>query len=1508
MNRIFVEKKPEFNGEARHLLHDLRESLGLPGLDAVRIVQRYDIDGLSDAEFDQAVRQILSEPQVDLTSTTLSLSENEIAFAVEYLPGQFDQRADSAAQCVQIFTGKERPLVVSAKVILLAGNLSADDLARIKGYVINAVDSHEARMDLPESLQPNIHAPADVAILEGFTTHDPAAVRAEFGLAMSAEDVAFCQAYFRDEEKRDPSITEIRMLDTYWSDHCRHTTFLTKIDDVTFAEGTAPVERAWQTYLATREKLGRQDKSVTLMDIALIGMRELKASGELDNLEVSEEVNAASIVVPVQINNQQSTIDNQQSEEWLVMFKNETHNHPTEIEPFGGAATCLGGCIRDPLSGRSYVYQAMRVTGAGNPLTPFSETLPGKLPQKKICQVAAAGYSSYGNQIGLATGQVAEIYHPGYVAKRMEIGAVVSAAPRSQVFRGSPSPGDVILLIGGRTGRDGVGGATGSSKEHTDTALENSAEVQKGDAPTERKIQRLFRNPELTRKIKICNDFGAGGVSVAIGEIAPSLDIDLDAVPKKYDGLDGTELAISESQERMAVCIDPADAAYFIAESDKENLECVHVANVTDSGRLRMKWRGKTIVDLSRAFLDTNGVQQTAKIHVRPIPPLGGGGLTSVLHSNHETDPNLLERCTSQEFRESLGARGKAVADVLRRVHEASARSGLGQPTERAKRLELERALRTVEEQELRRLSDAFLDAGEFDIRWREQGSVEGAEQRVHVVEGADRVLKSNNGSYHGHWSQYFERLALHLLLFPETAYTFEGLINDGLSLSFVVSQQAYCAARDASGKVIGATRTQVEREMAARFGAFRFRNDDYYLPSLDLFIEDLHDENVLIGTDGETLIFIDPVVFRRPADVPAPACPSNFFQSTIDNPQSAIALLSDLNHCSQKGLGHRFDGSVGAGTVLWPFGGKQQLTPPDAMVAKLPLLEGDTDVCTYMSWGFNPRISSWSPFHGAAYAVTESVCKAVAAGARLSDIRLTLQEYFPKLGNDPARWGLPFAALLGAFHVQHELRLAAIGGKDSMSGSFNELDVPPTLVSFALAPGLASLALSPEFKKAGSKVSLVEVPRDADQLPDFAKLKQTAAALHDLNAAGQLLAMKALGSGGLLHALATSAFGNAIGFQGSADFSRPEWFTERYFSFLLEHEAELPAPLAATLLGHTTAEPVLTFASESHALADLQAAWEGTLEPVYPTKAGDCRLKIEECRLEQPAPPIASSINNRKSTIVNPRVLIPAFPGTNSEYDSAKAFREAGADAEILVFRNLTSRHIEESLEAFARQIRQSQILMFPGGFSAGDEPDGSAKFIATVIRNPRVADAIMDLLQNRDGLVLGICNGFQALIKTGLVPYGEILEDQEGHGRPAREYTPTLVHNDIGRHISCYATTKVVSTTSPWLALCQPGDLHAIPLSHGEGKFHASPEVIAELARNGQIATQYVDASGTPSMDIAINPNGSRFAIEGITSPSGRVFGKMGHTERSGTRVAKNIPGEKHQPIFAAGVKWFT
>ncbi len=1241
MNRIFVEKKPGHTAEAKHLLHDLRESLGLPSLQGLSVVQRYDVDGLSDTEFDSAVRLILSEPQVDDISEFLSHGDLETAFAVEFLPGQFDQRADSAAQCVQILTGKDRPLVASAKVIVLKGTLSAEEIAAVKSYVINAVDSHEASMDIPATLQPNIHEPADVPDLTGFTTESPAqltARRSALGLAMSDADFIFCQAYFRDEEKRDPSLTEIRMLDTYWSDHCRHTTFLTKIENVTFGENTEPVQRAWESYLATRKALGREDKPVTLMDIALIGMRELKASGELDNLEVSEEVNAASIVVPV-------SIDGAPEEEWLVMFKNETHNHPTEIEPFGGAATCLGGCIRDPLSGRSYVYQAMRVTGAGNPLTPFSETLPGKLPQKKICQVAAHGYSSYGNQIGLATGQVAEVYHPGYVAKRLEIGAVVAAAPRSQVFRGTPAPGDVILLIGGRTGRDGVGGATGSSKEHTDTALENSAEVQKGDAPTERKIQRLFRNPELTTKIKICNDFGAGGVSVAIGEIAPSLEINLDAVPKKYNGLDGTELAISESQERMAVCVDPQWISYFITESDKENLECVHVANVTDSGRLIMTWRGKTIVNLSRAFLDTNGVQQTADIQV--TGPEGG-------------------------------------------------------------------------------------------------------------------------------------------------------------------------------------------------------------------------------------------------------------FPARLKDDMNARNLMADLNHCSQQGLGERFDGSVGAGTVLWPFGGKTQFTPPDAMVAKLPLLEGNTDSCTYMSWGFNPHLSSWSPFHGAVYAVTESVCKAVSAGARLMDIRLTLQEYFPKLDNDPSRWGLPFAALLGAWHAQHGLRLAAIGGKDSMSGSFNDLDVPPTLVSFALAPGMAGLALSPEFKEVGSTLSLVSVPRDPDQLPDFVKLREISAILHELNSSGKLLSMKSLGSGGVMHGICTSAFGNWIGAKVESGL---DLYAERYGSFLIEHRDALPASLGAERIGSTTGDQTITDHKESYSIGLLMDDWYDTLGlTVYPTipdgGVGGWEPGENEGRVE----PLAKKSIARRASLpktARPKVLIPAFPGTNSEYDSAKVFREAGGDPEILVFRNLTSRHIEESLEALAATIRSSEILMFPGGFSAGDEPDGSAKFIATIIRSPRVADAIMDLIKNRDGLVLGICNGFQALIKTGLVPYGEI--------RDAQPEAPTLTFNNIGRHISKYVTTRIANTTSPWMAGMTVGDLHTIPVSHGEGKFVAAQEVVSELITRGQIATQYADRDGKPSMHCEHNPNGSVFAIEGITSPCGRVFGKMAHTERTRADLAKNIPGNKVQPIFTAGVRYF-
>lgn len=1238
---LFVEKLPPFASEANHLLHDLREALDLAQISSLRLLNRYDISGISDSEFASASTSILSEPQTDTIFTALEISGNEKAFAYSYLPGQFDQRADSAAQCIQILTGKDKPEITSSRIVILTGKLSQADLEAVKSYIINPVDSYEV---VPaDSIRHSTSSPPeDVAILTDFLTATPTSIRKDMSLAMSEADIAFTQKYFNEEENRAPSLTEIRMLDTYWSDHCRHTTFLTAIDEVRFAPGTEVIKETYDIYRSVRKKLGRDEKPITLMDIALIGMRELKASGELDNLEVSEEINAASIVVPVKI-------DNRPEEEWLIQFKNETHNHPTEIEPFGGAATCLGGCIRDPLSGRSYVYQAMRVSGAATPLTPFSETLSGKLPQKKICQTAAKGYSSYGNQIGLATGQVAEVYHPGYVAKRLEVGAVVAAAPRSNVFRGSPSPGDVILLIGGRTGRDGVGGATGSSKEHTETALENSAEVQKGDAPTERKIQRLFRNPELTRKIKICNDFGAGGVSVAIGEIAPSLIINLDAVPKKYDGLDGTELAISESQERMAVCIDPSEINYFISESDKENLECVHVADVTDSGRLVMTWRGKTIVDLSRAFLDTNGVQQTATVEV---------------------------------------------------------------------------------------------------------------------------------------------------------------------------------------------------------------------------------------GSAG----------FQPASSNPAP-------QET-----SLPTHLASLNVTSQKGLGEMFDGSVGANTVLWPFGGEHQITPPDAMVAKLPLLEGETDCATYMSWGFDPYLSEKSPFLGAAYAVTESVCKIVAAGARLSDIRLTLQEYFPRLGNDPKRWSLPFAALLGAFRAQHELRLAAIGGKDSMSGSFNDLDVPPTLVSFALAPGLASHALSPEFKKSNSTVSLVETPILENQLPDFEALKQIAASLNTLNKAGKILSAHHIGAPGLAAALTKMCLGNRIGFVAADSIRQANPYTSRYFAFLIEHpQAEvdsirqlLPSSLE---IGKTCPEPTLSLANGTYNLTDLQSAFGSTLETVYPTKPG--RKIQEQPVLVTQSKPSKSTTRNSQSIIPRPKVLIPSFPGTNSEYDSARAFKRVGAETHIEVFRNLTASHIEESIAALAKQITSSQILFIPGGFSAGDEPDGSAKFIATILRNSIVSDAISDLLENRDGLILGICNGFQALIKTGLATHGEIIETKAD--------SATLVHNDISRHISQYVRTRVANNSSPWLSSMKIGEIHTVPVSHGEGKFFASPEVIASLSENGQIATQYCDPYGNPTMEHPFNPNGSLAAVEGLTSPCGRVFGKMAHSERWSENVAKNIPSVDLQSIFLNGIRYF-
>ncbi|MDB4412672.1 phosphoribosylformylglycinamidine synthase [bacterium] len=1237
MHRLFVEKNPEFASESLHLIADLRANLAIESITGARIVQRYDLDELSADEFAQASQLILSEPQVESSSSELSIEKGEHAFAIEYLPGQFDQRADSAAQCVQILTGKDRPFVSSARVIILKGDLSKKDLGRIKTYLINPVDSHEIPVNDPAVRQAS-PTPENVAVLHGFNDRPESkldAFRAELGLAMSSADIAHTQNYFRSEG-REPTITELRMLDTYWSDHCRHTTFMSAIDKVEFDPGAETIQEAYQTYLRTRNTVYGEDtdRPVTLMDIALVAMKDLRKSGELDNLEISNEINAASIVVM-----------GDDDQEWLVQFKNETHNHPTEIEPFGGAATCLGGCIRDPLSGRSYVYQAMRVSGAADPRTPYADTIPGKLPQRKICQEAAHGYSSYGNQIGLATGKVSEVYHPNYAAKRMEIGAVVSASPRKNVFRGGPDNGDFILLIGGRTGRDGVGGATGSSKEHTDTALENSAEVQKGDAPTERKIQRLFRNPELAPKIKICNDFGAGGVSVAIGEIADSLILDLDKVPKKYDGLDGTELAISESQERMAICVDPSDVDYFIAESDKENLECVHVATVTDSGRLIMTWRGDTIVDLSREFIETNGVQQSAQVMVS--------------------------------------------------------------------------------------------------------------------APGDDSPL-------------------------------------------------------------------------------------DHAIPAVAAE-EELEDK------------------FR--------------------------AALSDLNSASQKGLGERFDSSVGAGTVLAPFGGTHQRTPVDAMVATLPFLEGHSTTTTHMAWGFNPYLASWSPYHGALYAVTESACRIVASGAKLPDIRLTLQEYFPKLGGDPRRWGLPFSALLGAFRAQNELRLAAIGGKDSMSGSFNDMDVPPTLVSFAVAPGSTNSVVSPEFKKVGSTVSLIKIPRDAELIPDFAFLKETSARLHEEISKGSIHAIHSLDHGGIATGLAKMAFGNGIGFHTTASV---DLFRERFICFLVESDGPLPDALAAKVIGKTQEEPQFDFGEVTLPLDELLDTWTAPLDDVFPEASDPSSSEVETFSSS-----LKFQISGLKSQISKPKVVIPAFPGTNSEYDTAKAFTLAGATAETPVFRNLTPQAVEQSITALAEKISQSQILAIPGGFSAGDEPAGSGKFIATILRSPRVGDAVMDLLKNRDGLILGICNGFQALVKTGLVPYGEIRDPKDG--------APTLTYNDIGRHIARYATTRISSNLSPWLAGCQVGDLHNVPFSHGEGKFYATEEDIRALSEAGQIATQYTDLSGEASMDPEFNPNGSVYAIEGISSPCGRVLGKMGHTERRGPAVGKNISGNLHQPLFKAGVDYF-
>ena len=1246
MKRIFVEKKAAFREHTKAVLQDLRESLGLSGAEDLRIAQRYDIDGLSEEDFRKTLPTIFAEPQVDdVFEDALPCGADDKVFAVEYLPGQFDQRADSAAQCVQMLTRKERPLIASALVYVIRGNVSDEDLARVKAYLINPVDSREASLEVPETLRRGVPAPAPIPRLEDFSRKTPeelSALRRELGLAMSDADLAFVQKYFRDEERRGPTLTEIRVLDTYWSDHCRHTTFLTRLNRVSFDDSPllAPVEKAWERYLALRRELGREDKTVCLMDVALLAMRELKKQGKLDDLEVSEEINAASIVVPV-------TVDGK-TEDWLVMFKNETHNHPTEIEPFGGAATCLGGAIRDPLSGRSYVYQAMRVTGAADPRAPFSKTLSGKLPQRKIVRGAAQGYSSYGNQIGLATGTVHEIYHPGYVAKRLEIGAVIAAGPKKNVVRGTPVPGDVIVLVGGRTGRDGIGGATGSSKEHTEHALENSAEVQKGDAPTERKLQRLFRDPDVARLIKRCNDFGAGGVSVAVGELAPSLDIRLDRVPRKYEGLNGTELAISESQERMAVVLDPADFEKFRAAADRENLESTPIADVTDSGRLRMFWQGEAIVDLRRAFLDTNGATQ-------------------------ETDARV-------------------------------------------------------------------------------------------------------------------------------------------------------CAPDPAKNPLL---------------------------------------PKPLLGNDAA---------------------------------KTWLNVVGSLRCCGQRGLVERFDASIGAGTVLHPFGGKTQTTPIEAMAAKIPVLEGETDDCTLMSFGFDPELSSWSPAHGAAFAVVDSVARLAAAGGDPAKARLTLQEYFEKLGSDPARWGKPLAALLGAFTAQLELGNGAVGGKDSMSGSFKNLDVPPTLVSFAVVPAKASGVISPELKRAGTKIVRVPAKYAEDRMPDWADLRGKLAAVHRLVASGRVLSARTVRAGGLAAALAEMAFGNGIGVALDAA-PDAKFFVPEYGAWVLEVPAdEALDGLEHETLGRTQEKEEISWNGGSVSLAALREAWEAPLEAVFPTRAAPADTA--------PAPQVFSCAAravpaHAKIRVAKPRVFIPVFPGSNCEYDTARAFREAGAEPEIFVVRNLTTAAVEESLRAIAEKISQAQILMIPGGFSAGDEPDGSGKFIASVFKNPAVRDATNALIKERDGLILGICNGFQALIKLGLVPFGEI--------RDMDASCPTLFRNRIGRHISRYVHTRVASVKSPWLSNVNVGDVFTIPASHGEGNFTATPETVARLAANGQIAFQYCDAAGTPSYDIACNPNGSYQAIEGILSPDGRVLGKMGHSERRGTDVGKNVPGNKNQPIFAAGVAYF-
>lgn len=1257
VRRVLVEKREGFDLEAKALKKDLVESLHISNIDNLRILNRYDVEGISEEVYENAAKTIFSEPNLDVVYyEEIPELNGERVFAIEFLPGQYDQRGDWAAQCVQIVNQGIRPAINTAKVYILSGKVTDEEFSKIKDYCINPVDSREASLEKPETLKMETEIPTEVEVLDGFIDLNEDGLKSfvsDKGLAMTLGDLQHVQKYFKDTEKRNPTITEIKVLDTYWSDHCRHTTFMTEIENVKIEDGKFNdiVKEAYQMYLNSRDNVYvNRHKDICLMDIATVAVKELKKNGKLNDLDESEEINACSINVDVEVDGKM--------EKYLVMFKNETHNHPTEIEPFGGAATCLGGAIRDPLSGRSYVYQAMRVTGSADPRTTLEDTLPGKLMQRKITTEAAHGYSSYGNQIGLTTGQVAEVYDENFVAKRMEIGAVIAAAPKENVVRERPEAGDVIVLLGGKTGRDGCGGATGSSKEHSEESiLTCSAEVQKGDAPNERKIQRFFRNKEVAQMIKRCNDFGAGGVCVAIGEIADSLDINLDLVPKKYDGLDGTELSISESQERMAVAIKKENKDKFIQLAVEENLEATHVATVTDTGYLRMFWNGKAIVDINREFLDTNGVKQTTDVHVAKVDE------ENTFFASNE---------------------------ILKDVKPAS-------------------------------MKDKF------------------------------------------------------------------------------------------------------------------------------------------------------------------------------------TKVLSDLNVCSQKGLVEMFDNTIGGNTVLMPFGGKYQATPTQGMVAKIPVLGGETNTSTIMTYGYNPKVGKWSPFHGALYAVVESVCKLVAIGGNYSTTRLTFQEYFEKLGNNPEKWGKPFSALLGAFYAQSKFEIPAIGGKDSMSGTFKDIEVPPTLVSFAVDTVDARKVVSPEFKKADSKVVMLCVNKAENDVIDFEELKKNLDKVRELIHGNKVLSTYALGFAGVGEAISKMAFGNKIGFKFNEEVEKActddKLFEASYGNIVLELANDDLSMLDGynyIVLGSTVKDASIFIKGEELSLDELYKVHCSTLEPIFPTKTEEVKSKIETISYISQGEAKKSSLS-----IATPRVFIPAFPGTNCEYDSARAFERAGANANIRVFKNLTYKDIEDSIDTIVNEIKSSQIIMLPGGFSAGDEPDGSGKFIATVFRNPRVQEAINEFLTQKDGLMLGICNGFQVLIKLGLVPYGEI--------RVPSESAPTLTYNNIGRHQAKIARTRISSNKSPWLVQTNVGDIHNIAISHGEGKFVASEDVMRELIANGQVATQYVDFNNKATYDIEFNPNGSFYAVEGITSADGRVFGKMGHSERIGEEVFKNIIGEKDQKIFESGVKYF-